>query len=449
MGQSYHLSQVNIVNEGEIKTGDIIISDGIISKIEFGKKLQTPTASTFINGEGLHLLPGIIDDHVHFREPGMEDLAEISTESKAAVAGGVTSFMDMPNTKPPAVTLDCLEDKYDRASRKSMANYSFYLGTNNENYDEVMRASLKNICGIKMFLASSTGKLLINDEKAIENIFKNTGHIIAAHCEDEETIVNNTNYYKSLKPNEIDSSVHPLIRTDEAAYIGTNNAVQLARKFNTRLHVLHISSAKELDLFDNTLPLHKKRITAEACVHHLWFTSDFYATKENFIKVNPSIKSADDRHALRMALRNGLIDVVATDHAPHLIKNKTKDYFDAPSGAPMIQHSLQAMISLSKNGLWDLTDIAKLMAHNPATLFNIKGRGFIREGYYADLALVNLKEEETVSYDNTLYKCNWSPLEGTTLSSRVEKTFVNGNLVYDQGRFFTEEKGMRLEFERE
>ena len=322
MGQSYHISQVSIVNEETVKTGDVFIKDGLISKIEYGKKLQTPAAATFINGEGLHLFPGVIDDHVHFREPGLEELADIHTESRAAVAGGVTSFMDMPNTKPPVITQEILEQKYKLAATKSLANFSFYMGANNDNYDEVMRTSLNNICGIKMFLASSTGKLLINDENSIEKVFRNTGHLIAAHCEDEETIVKNTAYYKTLRPEEIDASVHPLIRTAEASYIGTSNAIQLARKYNARLHVLHVSSERELNLFSNTLPLDKKTITAEVCIHHLWFTSDFYALKDNFIKVNPSIKSADDRNALRRALRTGLIDIVATDHAPHRISSR-------------------------------------------------------------------------------------------------------------------------------
>lgn len=448
MEQSYHISQVNIVNEGQIKIGDILIKNGIINRIEFGKGLKSPAATTFINGERLYLFPGVIDDHVHFREPGLEELADIYSESRAAVAGGVTSFMDMPNTNPAVVTQKALEKKYALASKKSLANYSFYMGANNDNYDEIMRTPLNKVCGIKMFLASSTGKLLINNEKSIQNIFKNTGHLIAAHCEDEQTIINNTAQYKSLKPEEIDTSVHSKIRTTEASYLGTLNAIQLARKTNARLHVLHVSSERELDLFNSTKPLEKKKITAEACIHHLWFTSDFYAIKENFIKVNPSIKSAEDRFALRKGLKRGIIDVVATDHAPHLIHNKMKHYFDAPSGAPMIQHSLQAMIALSKNGLWDLSDIAKYMAHNPATLFKIKNRGFIREGYYADLTLVDINTEEKVTFDNTLYKCHWSPLEGITLDSEIKKTFVNGNLVYDHGRFYTDEKGMRLEFDR-
>lgn len=449
MGQAYHIARINIVNEGEVKTGEVFIKDAIISKINFNTSSETPAGYKYINGEGLHLFPGVIDDHVHFREPGLTELADIHSESHAAVAGGVTSFMDMPNTIPNVITQEILEQKYDLAAKSSIANYSFYMGSNNTNYDEVMRTPLNKVCGIKMFLASSTGNLIIDQDSAIENIFKSTAHLIAVHCEDENSIKRNLKHYKDQKDIKLDVSYHSKIRNAESCFISSKFAIQLAKKHNCRLHILHVSSKKELSLFNSDIPLEKKQITTEACIHHLWFTDNFYIEKANFIKVNPAIKGTDDRFALRNAVKSGKIDVVATDHAPHLIKNKMKSYLEAPSGAPMIQHSLQAMISLSVSGLWTLTDIAKYMSHNPATIFKIKKRGFIREGYYADLVILNLNTSYKVDSDNILYKCHWSPLQDISFGSEIKKTFVNGNLVYEDNNFVSKEKGMRLEFERD
>lgn len=443
----FHIFNALIVNEQTTFQGEVFIADGFIQKINKNSKSATPDGYQPIDAEGLHLLPGVIDDQVHFREPGLTDKGTIASESRAAVAGGVTSFMEMPNTKPPVLTQELLEQKYAIAAHESAANYSFYMGTSNDNIDEVLKTPLNTVCGVKIFLGASTGNLLVDNEKTIEKLFSESPHIITAHCEDEETIKRNFDYYKSLPENEIDASVHPLIRSTEACYASSAKAVALARKKQTRLHVLHVSTAAELNLFENYLPLEQKKITAEVCVHHLWFTSDHYSTHGNLIKWNPAIKSSENRIALRNGLKSGLLDVVATDHAPHQLFEKQKPFFEAPSGGPLVQHSLQAMLSLCCNDLWTIEGVVDFMSHKPAILFGVNRRGFIREGYYADLVLVDLKKQYTVTKENILYKCGWSPFEGTQFCASIEKTFVNGQLAWSDGRVL-DSQGMRLEFER-
>jgi len=446
--ESYHIFNARIVNESRIFEGEVFISGGLIKKINEGKNSKTPAGYTAIDAKGQYLLPGVIDDQVHFRQPGMEEKATIYSESRAAVAGGVTSYMEMPNTKPPTLTQDLLEAKYKIASKDSLANYSFYMGVSNDNIEEVLKTPLDTVCGIKIFLGSSTGNLLVDNTKTIEKLFAETPHIIAAHCEDEETIQRNTESFKDFFGDEISASVHPAIRSVEACFKSSSYAVALARKKKTRLHVFHVSTAKELELFDAGMPLEKKRITAEVCVHHLWFTNDYYRTHDNLVKWNPAIKTAEDRKGLRDGLKAGLLDVVATDHAPHLLAEKMKPYFEAPSGGPMVQHSLQAMIAMSESGLWSLADVVNYMCHKPAILFNVAKRGFIREGYYADLVLVDTSKKYKITRSNILYKCGWSPLEGETLPATIAKTFVNGHLVWDNGKVVGTKVGKRLGFER-
>ena len=444
----YHIFNARIVNENRIEEGEVFVSDGLISKINYGKTSATPANYVAVDANGRFLLPGVIDDQVHFRQPGMTDKASIYTESRAAVAGGVTSFMDMPNTKPPTLTQDLLEEKYKIAAKDSIANYSFYMGVSNDNIEEVLKTPLNSVCGIKIFLGASTGNLLVDNKKTIEKLFSETPHIVAAHCEDEETIKRNAELFKSLPQSEINASVHPIIRSAEACFISSSYAVNLTRKKKTQLHVFHVSTAKELELFDAGIPLEKKKITSEVCVHHLWFTADFYNSHNNLIKWNPAIKSADDRKALREGLKSGLIDVVATDHAPHLFAEKMNPYFDAPSGGPMVQHSLQAMLALAQSVSWTIADVVNYMCHKPAILFNILKRGFIREGYFADLVLVDTSKNYKVTKSNILYKCNWSPMEGETFPAVIDKTFVNGQLVWNKGKIIDKKAGKRLEFER-
>lgn len=443
----FHIFNALIVNDYTTFQGEVFIADGLIQKINKELKSATPAGYEAIDAEGLYLLPGVIDDQVHFREPGLEEKGTIATESRAAVAGGVTSFMEMPNTKPPVLSQELLEKKYFIAAKESAANYSFYMGTSNDNIDEVLKTPLHSVCGVKIFLGASTGNLLVDNEKTIERLFSESPHIIAAHCEDEATIKRNLQYYSSLPPKEIDASVHPLIRSVEACYASSSRAIALARKKQTRLHVLHVSTAAELNLFDNHLPLEQKRITAEVCVHHLWFTADHYSTLGNLIKWNPAIKSVENRKALRNGLREGFLDIVATDHAPHQLFEKQKSFFEAPSGGPLVQHSLQAMITLCDNALWTLEDVVDFMCHKPARLFAVKQRGFIREGYYADLILLDLKTPYNVTQENILYKCKWSPFDGTQFSSTIVKTFVSGQLAWSNGKLIASQ-GMRMEFDR-
>jgi dihydroorotase len=443
---NYLIKNASVVNEGEIAQLDVLIENGFISKIE--RNINTDKNVTEINAEGLHLLPGAIDDQVHFREPGLTHKGELYTEAKAAVAGGVTSYMEMPNTKPSAVTKELLEQKYTRAAQCSLANYSFYMGTTNSNLDELLRIDYKNVCGIKIFMGSSTGDMLVDDPKALENIFSKTNVIITTHCEDDPLVKLNQKRIIEQYGEDLEAYFHPIIRSEEACYNSSKFAVELAKKHNTRLHILHISTAKELSLFTNTISLKEKRITAEACIHHLWFSDEDYKTKGNFIKWNPAVKTSYDRAKIFEAVLNGTIDVVATDHAPHTLAEKNEKYLNAPSGGPLVQHSILAMLDFYHQGKITLPHIVKTMSHNVADMFDINKRGYIREGYYADMVLVNLNKSNLVTKESLLYKCGWSPFEGHTFKSSIEKTFVNGHLVFNNGVFDESRFGERLLFNR-
>lgn len=437
------IKSATIVNEGLQYLADILIKDGFIERI--APEINQP-ADKEINAEGLYLLPGCIDDQVHFREPGLTHKADIYTESRAAVAGGITSFMEMPNTVPNTLTQQLLEDKYQIAAKTSLANYSFFMGASNDNLDEVLRTDAKNVCGIKVFMGSSTGNMLVDNRDTLENLFMQSPMLIATHCEDEATIKNNLNYYKHLLGDNIPVSMHPKIRSAEACYLSSSMAVELAKKHNTRLHILHISTEIETHLFDNTIPLKDKRITAEACVHHLWFSDKDYAEKGNWIKWNPAIKTVADRDGILKAVLDGRIDIIATDHAPHTIEEKSKPYMEAPSGGPLVQHALPAMLELYHHGKLSLEELVEKMAHNPAICFKIEKRGFIREGYWADLVLVNLDSPTTVNKQNILSKCGWSPFEGKTFQSKITHTIVSGNLVWENESFTSDVSGKRLAF---
>ena len=435
-----------LVNEGKTYHADVLIKDNFIEKIDTnGIAMQ---ADKIIDAYGMYMLPGIIDDQVHFREPGLTHKGEIYTEAKAAVAGGITSYMEMPNTSPSATTIDLLEHKYSRASECSLANYSFFMGTTNTNLDELLKVDETKVCGVKIFMGSSTGDMLVDNPESLDAIFKNVKTLIATHCEDDPMIKANAERIKQEFGQDITTEFHPKIRTAEACYASSSFAVELAKKHNTRLHILHISTAKELELFRNDIPLSQKRITAEACVHHLWFTDKDYAEKGNSIKWNPAVKTAEDRDAIFRAVLDGRIDVIATDHAPHTIDEKKQNYLNAPSGGPLVQHSLNAMLEFHKQGKISLEAIVQKMSHNVAEMFEIDRRGFIREGYFADLVLVDLNQSYTVSKENILYKCAWSPFEGQIFHSIVRHTFVNGNHVYNNGSFDESNKGMRLSFNR-
>ena len=443
---AYHIKNALLVNEHRVFPADVFLRDGTIERISQQVNLPTPAGYTCIDAKGLCLLPGVIDDQVHFREPGLEYKADIYSESKAAVAGGTTSFMEMPNTNPPALTQELLEEKYQLAAQKSLANYSFYMGASNDNLEEVLKTDPERVCGVKVFMGSSTGNMLVDDDDVLEAIFSKVPMLIATHCEDEATVqANNQKYYKKLGM-KATAAVHPLIRTAEACYLSSAKAVGLAKEHGSRLHILHLSSAGEMPLFDDNIPLENKKITAEVCVHHLWFSDEDYSRKGNFVKWNPAIKSKHDRDALLGALLNGRLDVVATDHAPHTLEEKSRPYFKAPSGGPMVQHSLVAMLELVHKEKIRLEQVVEKMCHNPATIFRVKNRGFIREGYAADLVLVDMNSPWEVNKSNILYKCGWSPMEGEIFHSQVIKTFVNGNLVYNQGIFHESIKGQRLYF---
>jgi dihydroorotase len=439
------IKSATIVNENKQFIADILVKDGLIDKI--APHIDAP-ADKVINAEGLHLLPGAIDDQVHFREPGLTHKANIRSESRAAVAGGITSFMEMPNTVPNTLTQQLLEDKYHIAANSSMANYSFFMGASNDNLDEVLRTDVKNVCGIKVFMGSSTGNMLVDNPVTLEHLFAQAPMLIATHCEDEATIQANLSHFKQLLGDNIPVRLHPKIRSEEACYLSSSMAVALAKKHNTRLHILHISTEKETHLFDNTTPLKDKRITAEACVHHLWFSNKDYEEKGNLIKWNPAVKTEADRDGILAAVLDGRIDVIATDHAPHTIEEKAQPYLQAPSGGPLVQHALPAMLELYHHGKITLEQIAEKMAHNVAICFEIEKRGFIREGYFADLVLVNLNKPWQVNKDNILYKCNWSPFEGTTFRSEVMHTIVSGNLAWSDGAFVSDMSGKRLTFIR-
>ena len=446
MSSTILLKSATIVNEGQQYVADILIKNGIIDKIS--SQINPIENSTVYDLEGKFVLPGCIDDQVHFREPGLIHKADIASESKAAVAGGITSYMEMPNTIPNALTQEILEDKYQIAARSSIANYSFFMGASNDNLEEVLKTNGKNVCGVKIFMGSSTGNMLVDREKSLEDLFEKVPPlIIATHCEDEGTIRANIEKYKAIYGENIPVELHPIIRSEEACFLSSSMAVRFAKKYNTRLHILHISTEKELTLFDNTLPLEKKLITAEACVHHLWFSDEDYKTKGNYIKWNPAVKKASDRDAIFQAVLDNRIDVIATDHAPHTIEEKEQSYFKAPSGGPLVQHALQAMLQKMDQGLITIEKIVEKMAHNPSILFQIEKRGFIKEGYFADLVVLD-KRPVTVTKSNILYKCGWSPFEGITFNYAIDKTFVNGNLVYADNKIVDGTFGARLTFNR-
>lgn len=431
-----------IVNEGKVTEGDLLIRGERIEQIgaSVGAGEQT------IDAEGHYLLPGVIDDQVHFREPGLTHKATILTDSRAAVAGGVTSYMEMPNTVPPVFTHTLLEDKYRIASRDSLANYSFFMGTSNDNLEEVLKTDLSRVCGLKIFMGSSTGNLLVDDPKVLEGVFARFPGLIATHCEHEPTIRHNMEAFRKQFGEDMPVDKHPQIRSAEGCYQSSSMAVNLARKHGTRLHVLHLSTARETSLFTNDVPLAEKKITAEACIHHLWFTDADYARLGMKIKWNPAIKTAKDQEGVWTALLDNRIDVIATDHAPHTLQEKSANYFHAPSGGPLVQHSLVAMMEFVRRGKITLERVVEKMSHNPAILFRIEERGFLREGYFADLVLVDPNRSWKVEHSNILAKCGWSPFEGETFASRVTHTFVSGRLAYEDGQIREGKPGMRLAF---
>jgi dihydroorotase len=446
--QIYLIKNIHVVNEGKIQTGDVLLKNGRIERID-RKIMNTAKNVIEIDGTGKYLFPGAIDDQVHFREPGLTHKATIYTEAKAAIAGGVTSFMEMPNTIPPAFTLNLLEDKYQIASANSLANYSFYIGTSNEKADETLKANdhKKEICGIKIFMGSSTGNLLVDNPRVLEKVFSESELLIATHCEDERIIWQNLAKVKA-ENRELTAKDHPVIRNEDACFESSLYAVQLAKKYNTRLHILHISTAKELQLFSNLLPLKEKRITSEVCVHHLHFTSDDYERLGNKIKCNPAIKAPGNKEELWKALLDDRLDVIATDHAPHTLAEKNEPYEKAHAGLPLVQHPLLLMLSYFKQGRISLEKIAEKMSHAVAECFQIKERGYIREGYHADLVIVDLEKPTQVTKENILYKCGWSPLEGFEFPASICQTFVNGHLVYGNGQWDESQKGERLLFDR-
>lgn len=435
----------NIVNEGKVSQADVLIRGQFIDAIG---DLSSRPADQTVDANGKYLLPGAIDDQVHFREPGLTHKATIYTEARAAVAGGVTSFMEMPNTNPPTFTQDLLEEKYQIAARTSLANYSFFIGASNDNLDEVLRTDITKVCGLKIFMGSSTGNLLVDEPKMLEAFFSQFPSLIATHCEDEATIRKNSEDYKNRYGEDVPIRCHPLIRSAEACYKSSSFAVSMAKKFNTRLHILHISTARETHLFDNTIPLGKKKITAEACIHHLWFNESDYDRLGTLIKWNPAVKTADDQKEILRAVLDDRIDVIATDHAPHTWEEKQNKYFKAPSGGPLVQHSVTAMLEMHLQGKISLEKVVQKMAHNPAILFNMQKRGFIREGYFADLVLVDLNSPWTVEKSNVLSKCGWSPFEKVTFRPQITHTFVSGHLAFADGKFDETQKGQRLLFDR-
>lgn len=437
------IKSATIVNEDETFVSDILINNEIIERID---RDITDDLATIINAEGLVLMPGAIDDQVHFREPGLTHKGEIYTEAKAAVAGGVTTYMEMPNTVPQAVTVEELEKKYTRAAECSLANYSFFMGGTNHNLEETLKVDYSKVCGLKLFMGSSTGDMLVDNDKTLEGFFSKSEALIATHCEYDPLVKDTQKRIIEEYGEDLPAYFHPIIRSEEACYRSSSFAVELAKKFNTRLHILHISSAKELSLFTNKIPLSEKRITSEACIHHLWFNDEDYKIKGNLIKWNPAVKTEYDRAKIFEAVIDGRIDVIATDHAPHTIEEKELPYLKAPSGGPLVQHSILAMLEFYKKQQISLEMIVKKMAHNVADMFKINKRGYIREGYYADLVLVNLNKPNTVNKESLYYKCKWSPFEGYTFSSTIEKTFVNGHLVYDNGTFNESKIGQRLLF---
>jgi len=441
------IKNAKIVNEGSIFEGDVLIENDLIVEVADSISLKSSDCKV-IDAEGSYLIPGAIDDQVHFREPGLTQKGDIESESRAAVAGGITSFIEQPNTVPNAVTQEILEEKYQIAEVKSFANYSFMMGATNDNLDEVLKTNPKNVAGIKIFLGSSTGNMLVDNEATLEKIFSSTSMLIAVHCEDETTIQNNLAEFREKYGDDIPVTAHNLIRSAEACYISSSKAVALAKKTGARLHIFHLSTAKEMELFTNKIPLEDKKITAEVCVHHLWFTDEDYKTKGNFIKWNPAVKTAEDRKELWKALNDGRIDVIATDHAPHTKEEKAQSYLKAPSGGPLVQHAVVAMFEAYHQGKITVEKIVEKMCHNPAKIFKIEKRGFIKEGYYADLVIVNPSLPWGVKPENILYKCGWSPFENFTFKSRITHTFVNGEMVYNNFKVKDVRAGKRLLFNR-
>lgn len=442
----YLIRSATIVNEGKQEVKDLLIENGRISKV--GGQINVDGNVTEINADGLLLIPGIIDDQVHFREPGLTHKGELFTESRAAVAGGITSYMEMPNTVPNALTQELLQNKYDRAAEVSLANYSFFMGASNDNLDEVLKTNDQNVCGVKIFMGSSTGNMLVDNEKTLDGIFSECPMLIATHCEDEATIRANSAKAREKYGEDVPISEHPIIRNAVACYLSSSKAIELAGKHDTRLHVLHISTERETYLFDNTIPLSEKRITSEACIHHLTFNDSMYDEKGTLLKWNPAVKNEIDRKAIFQAVLDDRIDIIATDHAPHTWDEKQNTYFKAPSGGPLVQHALPAMMQHVKSGAISLEKMVEKMCHAPATCFQLAERGFIREGYFADLVLIDQKKTWTVSKENILYKCGWSIFEGTTFGSSVTHTFVNGHLAYANGELNDAVLGQRLTFER-
>jgi len=438
------IKDATLVNEGTVFQADVHVKSKRIFKIGQGLNVA---GATVISAQGQYLLPGCIDDQVHFREPGLTHKAEIQTESQAAVAGGITSYMEMPNTKPPTLTQELLEEKYQRAAQVSAANYSFYMGAANDNLDQVLKTDSHTVCGVKVFMGSSTGNMLVDDEVVLDRLFAQSPMLIATHCEDEQTVRANLKTYQQQYGANIPWDKHPEIRSEEACYLSSSKAVALAKKHGTRLHILHISTAKETELFDNQLPLEQKHITAEACIHHLWFTDEDYALKGSSIKWNPAVKTASDRQGIWQAVLDDRIDVIATDHAPHTWEEKQGNYLTAPSGGPLVQHALLAMMDFHDQGKITLPQIVQKMAHNPARLFRIQERGYIREGYFADLVLVNPEQTYTVQRANILSKCGWSPFEGHSFGSQISYTLVSGQIAYAQGKVDTSVRGGRLTFD--
>ena len=443
---NYVLKNALIVNEGKTFASDLRIADGRIAKI--AAEITPVPGDQVIDLSGKHVFPGMIDDQVHFREPGLTHKATIASEARAAVAGGVTSFMEMPNTVPNALTQELLADKYAIAAAGSLANYSFFMGAGNDNLEEVLKTNSRDVCGIKIFMGSSTGNMLVDNVQTLEKLFSSCEMLIATHCEDEPTVRARTALFKEKYPENAPAYIHPLVRNEEACYLSSSMAVDLAKKNNTRLHILHISTEEELALFETGKAVKDKKITAEVCVHHLWFDAAQYDTLGNQIKCNPAIKDARHKTALRKALVSGELDIIATDHAPHTWEEKSQEFWKSPSGLPLVQHPLLLMIDLAKEGHISLELIAEKTAHAVADCFAIEERGYIREGYWADLAIVDLNKSTTVAKDNILYQCGWSPLEGHTLSASIEHTFVSGHLAYSQGKFNDSIKGKRLLFNR-
>nr|WP_199002502.1 dihydroorotase [Flavobacterium sp. ASV13] len=441
------IKNAKIVNEGSIFEGDVLIENDLIVEVSDSISLKTSDCKV-IDAEGSYLMPGAIDDQVHFREPGLTHKGDIESESRAAVAGGITSFIEQPNTVPNAVTQEILEDKYQIAAVKSFANYSFMMGATNDNLEEVLKTNPKNVAGIKIFLGSSTGNMLVDNEATLERIFSSTPMLIAVHCEDETTIKNNLAEFKEKYGEDVPVTAHNLIRSAEACYISSSKAVALAKKTGARLHIFHLSTAKEMELFTNKIPLEDKKITAEVCVHHLWFTDEDYKTKGNFIKWNPAVKTAEDRAELWKALNDGRIDVIATDHAPHTKEEKMQSYLNAPSGGPLVQHAVVAMFEAYHQGKISVEKIVEKMCHNPAKIFKIEKRGFVKEGYFADLVIVNPSLPWSVKPENILAKCGWSPFENYTFKSRITHTFVNGEMVYNNFKVKDIRAGKRLLFDR-